>query len=96
MECQVCNCTTRPVTIHCNSGDSHHLPPGYKFELPEQEVLQNASIKRLQDRKIISIVKLETKPASKDVSKEKKQEAVKEKPDKDSDKSTKKKTRTKN
>ena len=95
MDCEISNLTRRLVSIHCNSGKTYHLPPGYKHELPEQEVVQNASIKRLNDRKIISIIKLKSKSDTTDVSKDKKPEVAKKEPVKASEKSTKKKIQTK-
>ena len=95
MDCQICNCTRRPVAIHCNSGTTHHLSPGCTFELPQQELFQNASIKRLQDRKIISILALKTKSTSTESSKDTKTETVKEDVGKKPEKSSKKKSQTK-
>ncbi len=95
MDCQINNLTRRLVSIHCNSGKTYHLPPGYKHELPEQEVVQNASIKKLKDRKIISIIKLKSKSDTTNVSEDKKPEVVKKEPEKASEKPAKKKIQTK-
>jgi hypothetical protein len=79
MKCTIKNLARRPVSIHCNSGKTYHLPAGYKYELPKQEVVQNPGIKKLQDRKIIAIhppISAKSKLAKK----EKKPETVMEKP----------------
>lgn len=55
MNCEIQNLTRRLVSIHCNSGKTCHLPPGYSHELPESEVSGNAFVKKLQDRKLIAI-----------------------------------------
>lgn len=55
MNCEIQNLTRRLVSVHCNSGKTCHLPPGYKHELPEQEITGNSSVKKLQDRKLITV-----------------------------------------
>ena len=55
MNCEIQNLTRGLVSIHCNSGATYHLPPGYKHELPEQEIIRNPSIKKLVDRKLITV-----------------------------------------
>lgn len=69
MNCEIQNLTRRPVSIHCNSGKTYHLPPGYKHELPQQEVIKNFSIKKLQERKIISIRELSPNSIAKSATK---------------------------
>lgn len=65
MNCEIQNLTRRLVSVHCNSGKTCHLPPGYKHELPEQEITGNSSVKKLQDRKLIAITKLSKSSATK-------------------------------
>lgn len=66
MNCEIRNLSRRLVSVHCNSGKTCHLPPGYKYELPEQEVSGNSSIKKLHDRKLIAITQLAKTTASKE------------------------------
>ncbi|MHC4159465.1 MAG: hypothetical protein ACYSSO_10350 [Planctomycetota bacterium] len=73
MNYEIQNLTRRLVSVHCNSGRTCHLPPGYKHEVPEQEVTGNTSVKKLQDRKLIAVRQLSkssvTKPDSEDTGK---------------------------
>lgn len=65
MNCEIRNLSRRLVSVHCNSGKTCHLPPGYKHKLPEQELAGNPSVKKLQDRKLIAITQLAITKASK-------------------------------
>lgn len=71
MNYEIQNLTRRLVSVHCNSGKTCHLPPGYKHEVPEQEVTGNTSVKKLQDRKLIAVRQLSkaftSKPAGEDI-----------------------------
>ena len=53
MNYEIQNLTRRLVSVHCNSGKTCHLPPGEKYEVPEQEITGNPSVKKLKDRKLI-------------------------------------------
>lgn len=70
MNCEIQNLTRRLVSIHCNSGKTCHLPPGYKHELPEQEISGNSFVKKLEDRKLIAVRQLSKTSASKESGKE--------------------------
>lgn len=65
MNCEIQNLSRRLVSVHCNSGKTCHLPPGYTHEVPEQEVTGNTSVKKLQDRKLITVRQLSKKSTSK-------------------------------
>ena len=91
MNFEIQNVSRRLVSVHCNSGKTCHLPPGYKHQVPEQEIIENSSVKKLKDRKLIAVRQLtkksSSKPAGKDIGE---QEA---KPEKEED--TKKPSRKK-
>ena len=53
MNYEIQNLTRRLVSIHCNSGKTCHLPPGGKYEVPEQEISENPAVKKLMARKLI-------------------------------------------
>ncbi len=53
MNYEIHNVTRRLVSIHCNSGKTCHLPPGGKYEVPEQEISENPSVSKLIARKLI-------------------------------------------
>ncbi len=95
MNCEIQNLSRRLVSIHCNSGKTCHLPPGYKHELPEQEITENSSITKLQDRKLIAIRQL-TEESTPEPKRSMDAEEVKEEKDAGSGRSSKKKTQTKN
>lgn len=65
MNYEIKNLTQRLVSVHCNSGKTCHLPPGYKHEIPEQEITGNTSVKKLQDRKLIAVRQLAKKSSGK-------------------------------
>lgn len=65
MNYEIQNLTRRLVSVHCNSGKTCHLPPGYKHEVSEQEITGNTSVKKLQDRKLIAVRQLSKKPSRK-------------------------------
>ncbi|NOR23989.1 MAG: hypothetical protein GQ542_06265 [Desulforhopalus sp.] len=65
MNYEIQNLTRRLVSVHCNSGKTCHLPPGYKHEVPEQEVTGNTSVKKLRDRKLIAVRQLSKASTSK-------------------------------
>jgi hypothetical protein len=65
MNYEIQNLTRRLVSVHCNSGKTCHLSPGYKHELPEQEIKGNSFVKKLQDRKLIAVRELSKTSASK-------------------------------
>lgn len=73
MNYEIQNLTRRLVTVHCNSGKTCHLPPGYKHEVPEQEITGNTSVKKLKDRKLIATRQLSKtstrKPAGEEIGK---------------------------
>ncbi len=49
------NDSGRPIALHCNSGKTLHLPPGYEHEISEQEIVGNALVEKLKSRKLISV-----------------------------------------
>ena len=53
MNYEIQNLTRRLVSVHCNSGKTCHLPPGETYEVPEQEIAGNQSVKKLLERKLI-------------------------------------------
>lgn len=53
MNYEIQNLSRRLVSVHCNSGKTCHLPPGEKYQVPEQEITGNPSVKKLEDRKLI-------------------------------------------
>lgn len=50
------NISRRPVTILCNSGKSHHLPPHYRKTFQAIEVGSNQMVDKLKARRILSMV----------------------------------------
>ena len=58
MNYEIQNLSRRLVSVHCNSGKTCHLPPGEKYEVPEQEITGNPSVKKLEDRKLIKARKV--------------------------------------
>jgi hypothetical protein len=65
MQYEIQNLTERLVSVHCNSGKTCHLPPGSKYEVPEQEIAGNASVEKLLDRKVIAALKKTKAPTKK-------------------------------
>lgn len=43
----------RLVTIHGNSGKTWHLPPMYTAEIPENEIIGNQMVERLEKNKCL-------------------------------------------
>lgn len=50
------NMSRRPVTILCNSGKSHHLPPRYRKTFQDIEVSSNQMIDKLKARRILNMM----------------------------------------
>lgn len=45
----------RPVSLHCNSGETLHLPPSYSYEIAGEELIGNSSFEKLVKRKLLSV-----------------------------------------
>lgn len=92
MNCNVQNLTRRLVSIHCNSGATYHLPPGYVYELPEQEIIRNSSVAKLVERKLIAIREVEKNAKPKQTIKDTGAGSETKESDKDTGSTSKKKT----
>ena len=65
----------RPVSLHCNSGRTLHMPPAYACDIAGEELISNLKLEKLISRKLLSVSELKSgKPRKKanDDSKEKK------------------------
>ena len=56
MPCKIRNISTRPVSLHLNSGRTVHLPPGLELDLDEVEIANNDMFDKLRDRKLLALV----------------------------------------
>lgn len=65
MKCTIENLARRPISLHCNSGKTLHLPSAYVLELPEEEVQGNAMIEKLKSRKLILLKMAKTTRSTK-------------------------------
>ena len=79
MKCTIQNLARRPIALHCNSGETLHLPPGYVHEVPEEELKGNTLVEKLKKKKLLSVKPAKAKakketasPSPKASSKEKK------------------------
>ncbi len=65
----------RPVSLHCNSGRTLHMPPAYACDIAGEELISNLKLEKLISRKLLSVSELKSgKPRKKagDDSKKKK------------------------
>jgi len=69
MKCTIQNLARRPLSLHCNSGKTLHLPSAYALELPEEEIIGNAMVEKLASRKLLSVKKAESSIKPKSTSK---------------------------
>lgn len=58
MKYEIRNTAKRPISILCNTGESHHLPPGYISQFIEAEIINNPLVEKLERRGLIRCSKV--------------------------------------
>lgn len=55
MKLKVKNIARRPIALHCNSGETLHLPPAYTLEIEEAEIQGSPLVKKLAKQKLLLV-----------------------------------------
>jgi len=64
MKYEIRNTAKRPISILCNTGESHHLPPNYVTQFAEAEIINNPLIEKLARQGLIRCNEIKEAKAS--------------------------------